>query len=80
MVFKVDIMKAYVHVSLNFLDYVMTKMGPGLKYVKWIQVSRGQFSILVNGPLKSYFKSSRRIRQKDPLSTLLLVVQEFIAR
>ena len=73
MVCKLDFEKAYEMVDCNFLQYMLTRMGFGAKWRKWIHccISSSHFSILVNGSPKGYFKSSRGLRQGDPLSPML---------
>lgn len=48
-------------IDWGFLQYMMTWMGFGKKWCGWINscVSSAYFSILVNGSLKGFFKSSR---------------------
>ena len=47
---KLDVVKAYDHISWNFLLIVMRKMGFGEKWVGWISwcISTTSFSVLVN--------------------------------
>lgn len=72
---KVDIMKAFDMVKWDYLTLLLKKMGFPEKYVNWIWlcVSR-PFSINLNGSLVGNFKSSRGIRQGDPLSPCLFVL------
>ena len=55
---KLDFEKAYEMVDCDFLQYMLTRMGFGAKWRKWIHscISLAHFSILVNGSLKGYFK------------------------
>lgn len=54
---KHDLEKAYDHVNCNFLDYVLERMGSGIKWRSWILfcVRTVNFSILVSGSLTSFF-------------------------
>ena len=68
----------YNMVDWGFLQYMMTRMGFGMKWsigsiIVFLQLTF-HFSILVNGSPKGYFKSSRGIRQGDPLSSMLFVI------
>jgi hypothetical protein len=68
--------KAYDHVNWDFLLYMLQRCGFGERWRKWIKfcVSIVKFSILVNGVPTGFFQSSMGIRQGDPLSPLMFVV------
>ena len=70
---KLDVEKAYDHVSWGFLMYMLQRCGFSKKWRKWIMccISTVKFSILLNGSPFDFFGSSWRIRQGDPLSLLL---------
>jgi mannosylglycoprotein endo-beta-mannosidase len=76
MLCKLDIQKAYDHVNWEFLLYMLRRCGFGDKWCKWIQfcISTVSLSVLVNGNPEGYFRSSRGLRQGDPLSPLLFVI------
>ena len=82
-IIKLDIEKAYDHVSWSALFYLMERMGFGEKWVRWMKmcISTARFSMLINGSLAGFFGSSPGIRQGDPLSSLLfLLVMEVLSR
>ena len=66
---KLDIEKAYNHISWNFLFTVLQQMGFGIKWISWIKwcITTASFSVLVNGSPGGFFRSSRGLRQGDPI-------------
>lgn len=66
--------KAYDHVNCNFLIYIIEMMDFGEKGENMEEgVYKDNFSlVLVNGSRTSYLRSSRGLKQGDPLSPLLI--------
>lgn len=73
---KLDMEKAYHHVSWDFVDYMLDRLSFGLKWRKWILacITISSFAVIINGGPSSFFKAFRGLRQGDPLSPLLFIV------
>jgi hypothetical protein len=73
---KLDLEKAYDHVSWEFLLYVLKRCGLGERWRGWIAhcIFTVCFSININGSPSGFFRSSQGLRQGDPLSPLLFVL------
>nr|XP_009615408.1 uncharacterized protein LOC104108129 [Nicotiana tomentosiformis] len=75
-VIKLDISKAYDRVSWKYLIQVLRKMGFAEHFITltWNLLSNNWYSVLVNGQSSGFFKSTRGVKQGDPLSTALFIL------
>jgi hypothetical protein len=76
MLIKLDLSKAFDRLSWQYLRSVLESFGFDNHWVDWILklTSSAFFSILVNGTPSRPFRSTRGIRQGDPLSPFLFVI------
>ncbi|KAL2527111.1 Uncharacterized protein Adt_12165 [Abeliophyllum distichum] len=75
-VLKLDMAKAYDRVDWSFLMKVLERFGFNHDWIDKIErcISNCGFSIIFNGELKGFFKSSRGLRQGDPISPSLFII------
>jgi len=68
--YKLDIEKAYDHVSWEHFLGILRSMGFERKWIRWMRfyISTVRFSLLINGSLKGFFPESRDLRQASHLS------------
>nr|XP_027120463.1 uncharacterized protein LOC113737428 [Coffea arabica] len=80
---KLDMEKAYDRIEWPFLLFMLRQFGFQERVVDMFYrlVSNNWFSVLVNGEAAGFFKSTRGVRQGDPVSPgLFVLVTEFLGR
>jgi len=73
-VLKIDLSKAFDHVSWSFIRLLLTHLGFEVPFIRWIMVciSSVSFAVLINGAASPFFSSRRSLRHGCPLSPLLV--------
>jgi hypothetical protein len=76
LILKLDLKKAYDHVSWDFLRLILAQTGFSATSSSWIMsyVTIASFALLINGETSNFFNNERVLHQGCPLSPLLFIL------
>lgn len=75
-VLKIDLSEAYDKVSWLYIRLILTHLGFGIAFIRWIMscITMVYFFVLINGAASPFFHAKRELRQGCPLSLLLFLL------